>query len=73
MNETMRRLLAELRLAFHRMSRPRELHEPYLAPHREIADLISGGRLEEAADRLEGYFDAAEAQLVAAYRSYTPE
>ena len=48
-NETMRQLLAELRLAFHVMSRPREFHEAYLGPNRAIADLITAGELVEAA------------------------
>ncbi len=71
-DETMRQLLAELRLAFHVMSRPREFHEPYLELNRTIAGLIGAGSVQEAAERLDAYFDAAEAQLVQAYRSYGP-
>ncbi|MBA8824762.1 DNA-binding GntR family transcriptional regulator [Saccharopolyspora lacisalsi] len=69
-DETMRQLLAELRLAFHVMSRPREFHEPYLELNRVIAELIGAGKAHEAADRLDAYFDTAETQLVEAYRSY---
>ena len=67
-DETMRQLLAELRLAFHVMSRPREFHAPYLGRNREIADLLSAGQHRTAADRLDTYFDDAAEQLVHAYR-----
>jgi DNA-binding GntR family transcriptional regulator len=67
-DETMRQLLAELRLAFHVMSRPGEFHAPYLGRNREIADLLSAGEHATAADRLDAYFDEAAEQLVRAYR-----
>ena len=67
-NETMRQLLAELRLAFHVMSRPHEFHEPYLSRNRDIADLLTAGSTKAAADLLDDYFDHAEDQLVRAYR-----
>ncbi|MBE9374635.1 GntR family transcriptional regulator [Saccharopolyspora sp. HNM0983] len=69
-NETMRQLLAELRLAFHVMSRPREFHQPYLGLNREIADLVRDGAPDRAAARLDEYFDEAEHQLVGAYRAH---
>lgn len=68
--EMMRQLLAELRLAFHVMSRPREFHQPYLGINREIADLIRDGAPQRAAERLDEYFDEAEHQLVGAYRAH---
>lgn len=67
-DETMRQLLAELRLAFHVMSRPREFHEPYLGRNREIADLLTAGSTGAAEHRLIEYFDMAQEQLVEAYR-----
>ncbi|WP_019544222.1 GntR family transcriptional regulator [Streptomyces sulphureus] len=69
-NETMRQVLAELRLAFHVMSRPREFHEPYLGLNREIADLLAAASWRTAAERLDAYFDTAETQLVEGYGSY---
>jgi hypothetical protein len=50
------------------MSRPREFHEPYLELNRSIADLIAAGALRDAERRLEEYFEAAEQQLMRAYR-----
>lgn len=72
-DETMRQLLAELRLAFHVMKRPRDFHEHYLVFNRKIADLISSGDLPEAANQLDHYFDVAEHQLVAAFASQRNE
>lgn len=68
-DETMRQLLAELRLAFHVMAWPREFHEPYLRENRAIADLLAAGSTSAAVERLDTYFDSAETQLVEAYRS----
>lgn len=62
-------LLAEMRLFFHQMDRPREFHVPYLAENAIIAELVRTGRRDEAADRLAGYLGAAEEQLVAAFRA----
>ncbi len=66
-DELMRQLLAELRLAFHVMSRPREFHEPYLEFNRRITTLVLDGKLVEAEQALEEYFDRAEAQLSEAF------
>jgi len=66
-NETMRTLLAELRLVFHEMGSPREFHEPYLARNRLLADLIARGELAAAEAELLSYLDDAEAQLTRAY------
>ena len=65
-DETMRHLLAELRLVFHVMADPRTFHEPYLAGNREICTLLEEGRHEAAEAALAAYFDAAEEQLLAA-------
>ncbi|PRX92498.1 GntR family transcriptional regulator [Allonocardiopsis opalescens] len=64
LNEIMRRLIAELRLAFQVMDRPREFHEPYLDGNAEIAALLEGGDVAGARTALAGYLDRAERQLV---------
>ena len=67
-DETMRTLLAELRLVFHVMGPHREFHEPYLARNRLLTILIGRGELEKAERELLSYLDDAEAQLTRAYR-----
>jgi DNA-binding GntR family transcriptional regulator len=64
LGEMMRRVLAELRLAFHVMGDPRRFHEPYVHRNAEIADLIAGGERPAAADALSRYLDDAERQLI---------
>jgi DNA-binding GntR family transcriptional regulator len=66
-SETVRRLLAELRLVFSVMSAPRQFHEPYLVFNREIYTLLAAGDAEAAQTAMGGYLDAAEAQLLDAY------
>jgi hypothetical protein len=51
-DETVRQLLAELRLVFHVMVDPQTFHRPYLHSNREIYDLLAG------------YLDMAEKQLL---------
>ncbi|NUR91670.1 MAG: GntR family transcriptional regulator [Nonomuraea sp.] len=66
LDESMRQLLAELRLVFHVMENPRELHEPFVSRNRDLIDLMAedpGG----AAASLEKYFDDAEQLLIHAY------
>ncbi|GAA1588216.1 GntR family transcriptional regulator [Actinomadura kijaniata] len=70
-DDTMRRILAELRLVFHVMGSPREFHKPYLHRNRMIADLLWRGDREAAERELRSYLDDAEAQLTAAYRALT--
>jgi DNA-binding GntR family transcriptional regulator len=65
--DTMRLVLAELRLVFHVMARHRRFHEPYLAGNRELYGLLAGGDLAEAERRLSDYLDAAQRQLVDAF------
>ncbi len=73
-DETMRRVLAELRLAFHVMpASPREFHEPYLRSNREIYQLLAVGQTLPAAAALASYLDAAERQLVEAYPRHQAE
>ena len=65
--EAMRHALAELRLVFHVMAAPQTFHEPYLAENRRILELLGSGDTDGAAQALERYLTAAEAQLTAAY------
>ncbi|MCW2142474.1 DNA-binding transcriptional regulator, GntR family [Actinoplanes cyaneus] len=65
--ETVRGLLAELRLVFLVVADPRQLHEPYLAGNRALYELLAAGDARAAEEALQRYFDDAEAQLLAAY------
>ncbi|GIH80188.1 GntR family transcriptional regulator [Planobispora longispora] len=69
LDETMRQLLAELRLVFHVMENPRAFHEPFVARNRELVELMAAGRTAEAERALERYLDDAEELLM---RAYTP-
>ncbi|GAA2586691.1 GntR family transcriptional regulator [Actinomadura fulvescens] len=66
-DEMVRHLLAELRLAFHQMVSPRDFHEPYLARNRQLVDLVQRGDTTAAERELRAYLDTAEAQLIRAY------
>jgi DNA-binding GntR family transcriptional regulator len=68
-DELMRGLLAELRLAFHVMASPDDFHLPYLARNQQILALVRAGESEAAAGALTGYLRDAEQQLVTAYES----
>ncbi|MFI6511841.1 GntR family transcriptional regulator [Streptosporangium sp. NPDC050855] len=70
LNETMRQLLAELRLVFHVMKNPRSFHEPFVARNLELVELMESGRIAEAERALESYLNHAEELLV---RAYIPE
>jgi DNA-binding GntR family transcriptional regulator len=65
--ETIRRLLAELRLVFLVMATPREFHEPYLRANRDVFQLLAQGDAKTAEKQLASYLDEAEAQLIAVY------
>ncbi|MGI5272587.1 GntR family transcriptional regulator [Nonomuraea sp. CA-218870] len=67
LDETMRQLLAELRLVFHVMDNPRDFHEPFVARNRELLTLIEAGEPDRAAAYLDGYLDHAERLLLRAY------
>ena len=62
-------LLAEMRLFFHQMGAPDRFHRPYLEENAAIAELLTSGDRQGAADRLDAYLAAAEGQLVAAFRA----
>jgi DNA-binding GntR family transcriptional regulator len=64
LDETMRQLLAELRLVFHVMADPQGFHQPYLRGNREIYELLVADRVDAAEQALAGYFDLAEKQLL---------
>lgn len=66
-DETMRRLLAELRLVFAVIGDVREFFEPYLPRNVEILKALEAGDGARAERLLSDYLDEAEAQIVAAY------
>lgn len=66
-DETMRQLLAELRLVFHVMDNPRDFHEPFVDRNRELLELVQAGEHDRAAAYLDGYLDHAERLLLRAY------
>jgi DNA-binding GntR family transcriptional regulator len=63
--ETLRRLLAELRLAFLAVRDVRALHEPYVKANRELFALITTRNADVAEAALAAYLDQTEAQLFA--------
>lgn len=67
LDESMRQLLAELRLVFHVMKNPRSFHEPFVDRNRRLLELIESGRADEAGAYLDAYLDHAEQLLLHAY------
>jgi DNA-binding GntR family transcriptional regulator len=67
-DEISRRLLAELRLAFH-VAGEKELYELFLPRNRELVALLEAGDTTTAAEELEKYLRDSRAELLAAYRS----
>lgn len=65
LDDMMRRVLAELRLAFQLMGDPRRFYEPYVERNAEIVTLLERGRTEVAAETLRHYLDDAERHLLA--------
>lgn len=66
-DEIMRQLLAELRLAFHIMDAPKTFHAPYLERHRQIIEHLRSDHLDAAEHALLEYLDVAERQLLDAF------
>lgn len=66
-DELMRRTLAELRLGFHAVRTPRELHEPYLERNAQIHLRCAAGDGSGAARILDGYLRDSERQLLCAF------
>jgi DNA-binding GntR family transcriptional regulator len=67
LDDLMRGILAELRLAFHVMADPRRFHQPYLARNREILARLVADDRAAATRMLADYLADAERQLVAAF------
>jgi DNA-binding GntR family transcriptional regulator len=63
------RLLAELRLLFHVIATPQELHEPYIARNRGILELLRERQYEQAADQLQVYLLDSEKGLLDAFKA----
>ncbi|NUR62190.1 MAG: GntR family transcriptional regulator, partial [Catenulispora sp.] len=66
----MRRLLAELRLAFGAMPSAEALHAPFLRRNRALADLLAEGRIAEADAELAAYLDDACQSIVTAIQQH---
>ena len=62
------RLLAELRLLFHVIATPRELHEPYIERNRELLELLEARKYDEAAADLHQYLLDSEHGILEAFR-----
>jgi DNA-binding GntR family transcriptional regulator len=62
----MSEVLAEMRLVFHGMGNDPVFHAPYVEANADIARMLRGGRVEEAAESMRAYLDQAEAQLLSA-------
>ncbi|MGW1242695.1 GntR family transcriptional regulator [Streptomyces bobili] len=67
-DELMRRVFAELRLAFHVVDDPRRLHEPYLARNRQILRALEAGDGAEAEKLLAVYLGDSRERIVEVYR-----
>ncbi|GAA2840380.1 GntR family transcriptional regulator [Kribbella solani] len=63
------RLLAELRLLFHVIAAPRELHEPYIGRNRALLELLEARKYDEAAADLHEYLLDSEHRILAAFRA----
>ncbi|QFZ23839.1 GntR family transcriptional regulator [Saccharothrix syringae] len=68
LDEEVRRLLAELRLAFVIMGDSRMFYEDYLALNEEILEHLEAGRVRQAEQALLAYLDRAEQHLVTGLR-----
>ena len=64
LDDFMRQVSAELRLAFHVMDNPRAFHQPFLRRNRELAALIETGDAARAEQLLADYLDDAERLLL---------
>jgi DNA-binding GntR family transcriptional regulator len=72
LDEYMRQVSAELRLAFHVMPDPRAFDEPYLGRNDKILEHLEAGDIATAADLLLSYLEDAEHQVVAGYQDGQP-
>jgi DNA-binding GntR family transcriptional regulator len=69
LDEITGRLVAELRLLFHVIATPQELHEPYVARNRGILELLEERKYERAADQLHTYMLDSEQSLLDAFKA----
>jgi DNA-binding GntR family transcriptional regulator len=67
-DELMRSVFAELRLAFHVVDEPQQLHEPYIARNFQILQALQAGDRAEAERLLAGYLDDSLERVVEVYR-----
>ncbi|MBO8187852.1 GntR family transcriptional regulator [Streptomyces spirodelae] len=66
-DEIMRGVLAELRLVFHMMEDPRQLHEPYLPRNEQILRTLQRGEAPSAERQLAVYLDDSRRRLAEGY------
>lgn len=64
LQQTMGRVLAEMRLVFHAMSSEPDFHSHYVERNAGLVELLRNGLRADAAEALRGYLDIAEAELV---------
>jgi DNA-binding GntR family transcriptional regulator len=69
LNDITGRLLAELRLLFHVIATPQELHEPYIARNRGILELLVERKYDLAAEELRIYLLDSEQGLLDAFKA----
>lgn len=67
-DELMRSVFAELRLAFHVVDDPEQLHEPYLTRNRQILRALEAGDKALAEELLAAYLDDSLQRVVEVYR-----
>lgn len=65
LQELMGRVLARMRLVFHTMSDAPDFHSHYVERNAALLELLAEGKRMEAAEKLRGYLDTAEAELLA--------
>jgi DNA-binding GntR family transcriptional regulator len=65
LDQAVRVLFAELRLAFQLVADPAVLHAPFLVRNAEILTLVQAGAHEQAATAMRSYLDAAESLIIA--------
>jgi len=65
LDQAVRVLFAELRLAFQLVADPVVLHAPFLVRNAEILALSEAGEHEQASTAMRSYLDAAEALIIA--------
>lgn len=66
-NEYMSLLLAEMRLAFHRIGTLQEFHEPYVEQNAAIAGLVEQGEFRSAAEELTSYLEKTMQHVLDVY------